>query len=345
LTVKRGTSIQEVARAAGVSITTVSHVLNGKGRLSDETRERVRRIAADLQYRPHVNARNLAGGKTGVLAVALSQAPGMSFSLTDFTFFIQVMSAATQSALEHGYAPVLVPANPDDGDPFERLNVDGALIIDPVTRDPLVRQLREHGVPVVTTGRVLDDDDGYWVDNNNAAGARSILRHLERNGASRIALVTGPPITSYTHDNLAVYNARCAERSVEPLVVIPKGDLTEGAGFDAAEALLNADDPPDAIYTTLDRLGTGVIRAAQARGVSIPDELMIASYTDSDVARWANPSLTALELHPDEIGRQAMDMLATIVNGETPAEPHVHVAPRLIARGSTRRQVGTTTSV
>ncbi|MGA8327986.1 MAG: LacI family DNA-binding transcriptional regulator [Mycobacterium sp.] len=341
---KRGTNIQEVARAAGVSITTVSHVLNGKGRLSDETRERVRRVAADLQYSPHMSARNLAGGKTGVLAVAVSQAPGMSFSLTDFAFFIQLMSGATQSALEHGYAPVLVPADPDDGDPFERLNVDGALIIDPVTRDPVVRQLRQRGVPVVTTGRVLGDEDGYWVDNNNAGGARSILRHLERNGASRIALVTGPPITSYTHDNLVVYNAWCAERSIEPLVVIPKGDLTEGAGFDAADALLGADNPPDAIYATLDRLGTGVIRAAQARGVSIPDELMIASYTDSDVARWANPSLTALELHPDEIGRQAMDMLTTIVNGQAPAEQHVHVASRLIARGSTRRQGDSATS-
>jgi DNA-binding LacI/PurR family transcriptional regulator len=336
--VKVGASIQQVAEAANVSITTVSHALNGKGRLSQETRERVLRVAAELQYRPHVSARNLAGGKAGVLGLAVSQMPGLSFSLTDFAYFMNLMGAATQAALERGYALVLVPGGSQDEDAFDRLSIDGAIIVDPVSRDPLVHRLRARGVPLVTTGRVLDEDDeGYWVDNNNAAGARAILGHMERSGASRIALVTGPPVTSYTSDSLAVYEAWCAERGIEPQVVVPPGDLSEGAGFDAADALLGSSEPPDAIYATLDRLGTGVLRAAQARGVAVPGDLMVASYTDSDVARWSNPSLTALALHPDEIGRQAVQMLTTLVDGQEPPQPRVHVASRVIVRASTRR--------
>jgi DNA-binding LacI/PurR family transcriptional regulator len=339
--VKVGASIQQVADAANVSITTVSHALNGKGRLSPGTRERVLKVAAELQYRPHVSARNLAGGKAGVLGLAVSQAPGLSFSLTDFAYFMQLMGAATEAALERGYALVLVPVGTDGEDPFDRVSIDGAIIVDPVSRDPLVRHLRTRGLPLVTTGRVLDeDDDGYWVDNNNAAGTRAVLRHLERGGATRVALVMGPPVTSYTRDSLAVYEEWCEERGIEPRVVIPQGDLSEGAGFDAADELLASDEPPDAIYTTLDRLGTGVLRAARSRGVSVPGDLMVASYTDSDVARWSNPSLTALALHPDEVGRRAVEMLTTLVDGAEPPEPRVHVASRVIVRGSTRRHAG-----
>jgi DNA-binding LacI/PurR family transcriptional regulator len=331
-------SIQQVAQAAGVSITTVSHALNGKGRLSQETRERVQRIAADLQYQPHASARNLAGGKVGVLGLAVSQTPGLSFSLTEFAYFMQLMGAATQSALEHGYALVLVPAGPHDVDPFDRLAIDGAIIVDPVSRDPLVAHLRDRGVLLVTTGRVLDDDDeGYWVDNNHGAGSTAVLRHLERAGASDVALVTGPPITSYTRDSVVAYEAWCSERGVEPRVVVPPGELSEGAGFDAANQLLASDNPPDAIYATLDRLGLGAMRAAQAKGVSIPGDLMIASHTDSEAARWSHPSMTALALHPDEIGRRAVEMLTTLIDGREPPEPRLHVASRVVVRASTRR--------
>src|SRR5689334_2714606 len=107
---KVGASIQEVAHAAGVSITTVSHALNGKGRIAPETRARVQRVAAELRYRPHAGARNLAEGKAGVISLAVSQAPGLSFALTDFAYFLNLMAAATRSALQLGYALVLLPA-------------------------------------------------------------------------------------------------------------------------------------------------------------------------------------------------------------------------------------------
>jgi DNA-binding LacI/PurR family transcriptional regulator len=208
-----------------------------------------------------------------------------------------------------------------------------------VARDPLVAHLRARRVPLVTTGRVLDEDDeGYWVDNNHAAGATALLRHLERAGASHVALVTGPPITSYTRDSFVAYEAWCSERGVEPQVVVPQGDLSEGAGFDAAGRLLASDDPPDAIYATLDRLGLGALRAARAQGVSIPEDLMIASHTDSEAARWSHPSMTALALHPDEIGRRAVDMLTALIDGHEPPEPRLHVASRVVVRASTRRR-------
>jgi DNA-binding LacI/PurR family transcriptional regulator len=334
---KHGASIHDVARAAGVSVTTVSHALNDKGRIAQATRDRIREVVAQLDYRPHAGARSLAGGRTGILGVCVAQAEDLSFAVGGFAYFMQLMGAATQAALARGFALVLVPMQPGQ-DPFAHVDVDGAVIIDPVAHDPVVSRLRERGVAVVTTGRVPgdDDEDALWVDNNHRAGAGVMLRHLERAGARRIAHISTAPVTSFTLDCLEVYEAWARDHDMTPQVAVARGSgLTEPAGLAAAEQLLDRRDPPDAIFATLDRLGLGVLRAAERRGMSVPDDLLVASYTDSDAARWTRPSLTAMRLDPDTIGRVAIDLLVQTIEGE-PSEQHVVVPTRLLPRASTR---------
>jgi DNA-binding LacI/PurR family transcriptional regulator len=334
----RRVGIREVAQAAGVSVTTVSHSLNGKGRLPEETREHVRQVAARLGYRPNSTARNLAGGRTGLLGLAVSQAEGLPFALSDFEYFVQLMTATTTAATDRGYALVLGPAN-RGADTWASIDVDGAIIVDPVVDDPMVAELTANGVPVVTSGRQPGaTTDGHWVDNDHGAGTRTVLDHLERAGARRIALVTSPPVTSYGRDVEEAYGAWCAARGTEPLVAYGRDDLTEGAGFEAASELLALPEPPDAIYATLDRLAIGTLLAAAERGVPVPGELLVAGSTDSEASRWARPSLTALNLHPQRIGELAVDLLVRLVEGRPPSQPHLFVPTRLIPRGSTRRR-------
>jgi DNA-binding LacI/PurR family transcriptional regulator len=335
----RRVGIREVASAAGVSVTTVSHALNGKGRLPEETRERVRRVAGELGYRPSRIARNLVGGRTGLLGLSVSQPGGLPFALSDFAYFAHLMAAATSEAMSRGYALVLTP--PDRGlGASAGVAVDGAIIVDPVAGDPAIEELRAAGTPLVTTGRLLGTSDGGapWVDNDHVAGARTVLEHLARRGARRIVLMTSPTVMSYTLDVETAYRAWCAERGAEPLVVHAREDLTESAGYEVASALLAGPHPPDAIYASYDRLAFGTLLAAQARGVRVPDDLLIVmTATDSRAAQSARPSLTSLNLHPDEIGRQAAELLVDLVEGREPALPHRIVPTRIVARGSTRR--------
>jgi DNA-binding LacI/PurR family transcriptional regulator len=327
--------IREVAAAAGVSVTTVSHALNGKGRLPAETRERVRQVALDLGYRPSRTARNLVGGRTGLLGLTVAQTSKVPFVLSDFAYFTQMMSAAATAAIERGYALVLTP--PAAGGGWPQVDLDGAVVVDPIADDPLVGDLRASGTAVVTTGRVVGEDGGPWVDNDHAAGTRTVLDHLARRGARRIALITSPPVTSYTADSEDAYRAWCDDHGAEPLVEYARRDLTEGAGYAVASGLLDRDDPPDAIYATLDRLALGTLLAAQARRIDVPGDLLLVGCTDSDAARLARPALTILNLHAAEIGRRAVELLADVVEERVEPDATVTIPTRVVVRASTRR--------
>lgn len=330
--------IKEVAAAAGVSVTTVSHALNGKGRLPEETRERVRQVADELGYRPNATARNLVVGKTGLLGLAVSQQGGAPLAVTDFAYFAQLMMAASTESIANGYALVMAPGdaalNPQAG-----IAVDGAIIVDPVRDDQLVAQLQRAGIAVVTTGRVPEGDDrSCWVDNDHIAGTTAMLEHLDRRGARRIAVITSALDISYTHDVERAYQHWCQNRRCDPLLRRASTDLTERAGFAVATELLSLPEPPDAIFSTYDRLAFGALLAAEARGVRVPEDLLLATTaTESQAPDQVRPSLTTLDLNPEEIGRSAAGLLVELLEDQEPARRHVMVPHRVIARASTRR--------
>jgi DNA-binding LacI/PurR family transcriptional regulator len=336
---KRRVGIRQVAAAAGVSVTTVSHALNGKGRLPQETRDRVQDVAQQLGYRPNATARNLAGGKTGLLGLVISQPADVRFALSDFAYFTYLTAAASAAALDRGYALVLTPSDLGLGAAVG-VAVDGAIIVDPVEGDPLVQELREASMPLVTTGRVVGDDPGRaWVDNDHVAGTRSVLDHLARRGARRIALMTTPTVISYSVDVERAYRAWCAEHGMDPLVTKTDQHLTESAGYAAASELLSCPTPPDAIFASYDRLAFGALLAANARGVRVPEELLLAmTATESSHGQSSGPSVTALNLHPDQIGQRAIELLIDVVEGKAEGG-EVLVPTAIIPRASTKRPV------
>jgi DNA-binding LacI/PurR family transcriptional regulator len=333
----RRVGIRDIAEAAGVSATTVSHGLNGKGRLPQETRERIRRIAEELGYRPNISARNLKRGRTGLLGLASSR--HMPFALSDFAYFAQLMAGAATASMDRGYPLVLAPPNRAIGE-TGGIEVDGAIFVDPVRDDPLVDELRGLGIPLVTTGRVLGSEHAdAWVDNDHRAATDAILDHLHRRGARRIALLTTPTEISYRADLDEAYGAWCAAHDMRPRIAYARADLTESAGFNAATELLSAPDPPDAIFASYDRLAYGALLAARAGGINVPDELLLAmTATASGTAQPGGPAITAVDLHPEHIGRAAAGLLVDLLEERPVAETNILVPTRIISRASTRRR-------
>ncbi len=332
--------IGNVAAAAGVSITTVSHALNGKGRLTEETRRRVREVADSLGYRPSVLARGLAGGRTGMLALTVSFVDDLALALGDYDYFMQVMNAATSAAFERGFSLTLVPSA-SRAEVLEGLPLDGAIVMDPVPGDETVGLLAAREIPVVTTGRQPDGShDACWVDNDHLAGTRAMIQHLIDTGASHIALLTAPPLQSYSMDALEAFETACSELDIEGVVETVTDSVSESGAFAVATRLFEADRPPDAIYATLDRLALGALLAAEAKGVHVPEDLKIAGCTDSHAARSSRPALTALSLNPEQIGNETINLLVALIEERDPVERHRFVPYSVIPRASTQATQG-----
>ena len=333
----RVVGIKDVAQRAGVSVTTVSHALNGRGRISPQTRKRVNEIAEQLGYHPNATARNLAGRRSGLIGLAVTQTDEGSFAIADYAYFVELISAASVAALDRDYGLMLVSGAQVES--WMRIQIDGAIIVDPVMRDPLIEHVRRTGAPLVTAGRVPGARDGYWVDNDHRAVTRGILDHLAARGARRIALLESLPMASYALDSHAAYEEWCAERGQPVIATVARGDLTESAGFEATMKLLRRARPPDAVHSTLDRLALGALLAAQAFGLSVPHDLLVSGGADSEPCKWARPGLTTTELHPSQIGAEAVKLVTALIEGREPECSQVHVPCRIIPRGSTKRRV------
>jgi DNA-binding LacI/PurR family transcriptional regulator len=331
----RVVGIKEVAERAGVSITTVSHALNGKGRISPQTRQRVNEVAERLGYHPNTTARNLAEGRSGLIGLAVAQTG--NYAISDFEYFAELISAASVAALDHGYALML--ASGAQVEAWMRMPMDGAIIADPVTRDPLVEHVRRAGVPLVTTGRVPGARRGHWVDNDHRTVTHTILDHLAARGARRIALLQSPLTTSFAIDSYAAYEEWCAEHGQQAIATVARGGLTERAGFEATVKLLRRARPPDAVHSTMDRLALGALLAAQSRGLSVPHDLLVSGCVDSEAGKWARPGLTTVELNPSQIGDEAVKIVTALIEGREPAASQVRVPSSIILRGSTKRRV------
>lgn len=328
-------SIRDVAAAASVSITTVSHALSGKGRINASTRDRVRRIAEEIGYQPSMSARGLVTGRSNLLAIQASGFEGQPM-VPQIDYFVDILNSASAVAVEKGFGLVLVPPGSDAGE-VRRLQVDGAAIVDPVGDEPLLGVLQGQSKPVVASDRIEGLAGVRHVETDYETGTRAMLEHLYAGGAKRIALLATRAGPSYLTDVVAAYRRWCKERGVTSSINRVRGNPTEQAGQRAALRLLRSEKRPDAIFATLDSVAIGTVKAANEMGLAIPGDLMVAALTDAAVLRAAVPPVTGLDLHPEQVGAQLVELLINEV--ETPGErvQLPPIVPELVPRLSTDR--------
>jgi DNA-binding LacI/PurR family transcriptional regulator len=292
-------NIFQVADEAGVSITTVSHVFSSKRHVSEETRKRVLGVADRLGYKPRASARALATGRSMTIALQHSLS-GPEFSLNPF--FAAMLTAMSEAAISAGYSFIFVPADPPS-DVFvnaliaER-RVDGAILIDPVPGDAFVEAVIELGLPAVSLGRVDGHPEKLSVDHDHAKALQAVLEHLGDRGYERPAMLSLAAEMSYVADLDGAFE-RFAPAGA-PLLAAD--EFSVPSGYELALELLEAPDPPDAIFCVNDILAVGAARAAAERGMIIPDELGIVGVGDSPLAREAAVPLTSVRVFPERAG-------------------------------------------
>lgn len=303
-------TIRDVARAAGVSATTVSDALAGKGRLPEETRQRVRDAATRLSYRPSALARSLRGRGSGIVGLVVTPAPAATLSTV--WYWAVLANHATETALEAGFAPLLLPHRVDRLRALP-INPDGLLIVDPAENDPVLAHARESRVPVVTVGRDIAGPASVWVDDGNAEGIQRLLDGAVR-PTGRLVVVTVGPHKSYVHDTVEGVRS-WARRTNSRFLTHWLDTLDSKAIDDLVAAILS--DKAEVVLAQNDRVALALLARFAARGVEVPRDLRLVSATDAPELAHGHPSVTALRQHPDLVGQFAAKALIDLINGRT----------------------------
>lgn len=305
--------IEDVAAAAGVSMKTVSRVLNQEPNVREETRERVQAAVDRLQYRPNPSARSLAGQRAYVVA--------MIYDNPSSNYLMEVQGGVLDACRASHYNLVLGPVmygHPDCiahiTDLIQHSRSDGVVLTPPLTDDPrLLVHLEALGVPFASISpREPHGRIGVTLDEPGAA--REIVRHLVGLGHRRIGHIMGHPDHGASEWRHAGYRAALEQAGIEydPDLVVP-GEFSYDSGVRGAERLLDLPDPPTAIFAANDDTAAGVIRAAGMRHIRVPEELSICGFDDTPISRQIFPQVSTVRQPTREMGRLAtLELLKAI---------------------------------
>jgi LacI family transcriptional regulator len=324
----RSATIRDVARAASVSVATVSRVFNGIEAVTQATRDRVLASARELDYVPHSGARSLSMRRTDTLGVILPDLHGEFFSE-----LIRGIDAATRARGLH------LLLSHSHGDPNEatavlrtmRSRVDALIVMSPYADEELLSTALSGRTPLVLLGGGAAPGGHPRLSIDNHAGARQMTAHLLGLGHRRIAFIAGPPGNIEAAQRLAGYREALALHGAAGQVV--QGDFSEEAGLAAASRLAAAETLPDAIFAANDMMAIGCLQGLRALGRKVPDDVALAGFDDIPISRFLDPPLTTVGVPIAELGRQAvlccLEILATGEAGESRT-----FTPELVIRAS-----------
>lgn len=335
-------TIKDVAKAAGVSPTTVSHALNGKGVVRRETVERIERIAAEVGYRPSAIARGLQNSRLGLLALVIRPLHSLDTFLPEgVDYFLRMAGAASLAAMERGYSMMLVddPTRPDA--PLSATAADAYIVSEPFENDPVLTMLSEKHIPFVSIGSD-PARRGRFVELATRDWEETILAldHLESAGATRVALLTGTDSNAWNRESEAAYRHWCGARGREPdIAAFPEadGERIGDAALDRFFGEGTLESRPDGIFCLTGRHAAGVNAAAARRGIRVPEDLLLAAGSGAIQNRISSPTVTTLDLHPEGIAQRAVEVAARLAEG-LPLTVPLEVPPATLdVRESTTR--------
>ncbi|MDN2486750.1 ribose operon transcriptional repressor RbsR [Kosakonia sacchari] len=327
-------TMKDVARLAGVSTSTVSHVINKDRFVSEAIREKVETAIKTLNYAPSAIARSLKINQTRTI--------GMLITASTNPFYSELVRGVERSCFERGYSLVLCNTEGDE----QRMNrnletlmqkrVDGLLLLCTETHQPSQEIMQRYpSIPTVMMDWAPFDGDSDLIQDNSLLGGDMATQYLIGKGHTRIACITGPLDKTPARLRLEGYREAMARAGL----MIREGDEIEsdfefGGGFDAMQALLAMNERPQAVFIGNDAMAVGAYQALYQAGLKIPQDMAIVGYDDIELARYMTPPLTTIHQPKDELGELAIDVLIHRIAEPGLQQQRLQLTPILMERGS-----------
>lgn len=328
-------TIRDVAKLAGVSIATVSRVLNGKGYVHSKTKLKVQNAVEELQFQPNSVAQGLASKKSGMIACVLP----------DITnpFFAELARAIEDAAKLEGYTVVI--CNSDDNKDEERnyieilknKYIDGIVIASQTIDKNDVAQLKNGGIPTIMLDRVPEDEDMIVIRAQNYNGAKLAVNHLLDIGCKKVAHIYGPQTIIPARERLKGFQDSVGNFEWYTEQLLTSGDFEIEGGMSATRELLKKNPDIDGIFAGNDLMAIGAIKVLLSMGIRVPEEVAVVGFDDISISKIIEPELSTVSQPIYEMGREAVNLLVKSMKNEIDIPRNTVFDVKLIKRGSTSR--------
>ena len=332
---RRPPTIKDVAAAAGVSPSTVSHTFSGRRAISEPTRKRVMEAAESLGYHPNPHARSMRTGKTEMIGLILRPYVSRSGSLQTHETFNRLAGAVAVACIREGMGLVHIPVS--DNAPTATLPMDGCIVAYPSTDDPVLDELQRRGIPVVCA----DPDPARpeifpWVGVDYGTGIDQVLENISVDPGDDIWLVVGTEDNAWKCSSESRVHEWARTKDLRVRTHVITGELQPSDVREQLQELLQGHPSPRAVVYARSDLTEPVVSAIGAAGLRVPGDVQLAALTDSAHTRIPLTAITALDLNQEALALAAVThMLRVLEEPSAPPDP-VLVSPQLKVRASTR---------
>ncbi|GAB6117307.1 LacI family DNA-binding transcriptional regulator [Thermoanaerobacter brockii subsp. lactiethylicus] len=332
-------TIKDIAKYAGVSVTTVSRALNGYPDVSEETRERIKKIAEQLNYTPNSLARGLVTNKTHTVGLIVSELikPGAYHP-----FFLEVLAGIKAGLKKDKYDLILFTVDPESQDTtsYEKLcndrKVEGAIVEGLKLSDPYIEEIKRTQIPTVLIDiPILTDKVGY-VSSDNVRAAFEATSYLIKLGHRNIGFINGHDDAAVSFERLEGYKKALEKNNIpykEEYVVFD--DFTQEGGYNSFKTLVFEHPEITAVFHASDLMAIGSFKAAKDLGMKVPEDISIVGFDDIELASLISPGLTTIRQDTFKMGYNAAKHLLSIIKGEKPQ--HILIPHKLVIRDSARK--------
>ncbi|MBI9082945.1 MAG: LacI family DNA-binding transcriptional regulator [Desulfobacterales bacterium] len=329
---RKGPTLRDIARLAGVSHTTVSRVLNKDHRVRSETAEKVRAVVDAHKYRLDPLARRFARGQSNLIGLMVSDVKN--------PFYAEMARSIEDQARKMGYLLTICSTDGEAEvlewyiDAVINAGIDGLIFASVHLVEPVVETLIRDRFPLVMINRRLKADRGDSVVLDNRKGAYLLTRHLIENGYRKIALINGPADVSTAVERLQGYRQALRESGIRVKQrYVRHVNFSRCDGFDTAMTMLQGTDRPDAIFGGNDYLAMGIMDAAAQWNLSVPEDLAVVGFDSTELAQ--SMELTTVSQHLHQMGSLAVQSLIQSIEQKPRQEPfRVVLEPKLVIRKS-----------